>query len=94
MNNKMTVTIPAVLVVILGIQTYAMFRLNSQLSQLDKKDNYAGIFQIKMQKLPKLSLLKPTGNDDFPHTQMPKAYGETQLQNAKRDIRGAESEIF
>ncbi|MDD1614646.1 MAG: hypothetical protein LUP98_08340 [Methylococcaceae bacterium] len=62
-KNRIIVAIAAVLVIVLGIQSYIMFRLNDRLNQLSGQENQAGSPQIKIPKLPNLTFPKP-GQDD------------------------------
>ena len=61
-ENRIIVAIAAVLAIALGIQSYMMFRLNDRLNQLSGQENQAGSPQIKIPKLPHLTLPKP-GSD-------------------------------
>ena len=54
-KNRIIVAIAAVLVIVLGIQSYIMFRLNDRLNQLSGQENQAGSPQIKIPKLPKFN---------------------------------------
>jgi hypothetical protein len=54
-KNRIIVAIAAVLVIVLGIQFYIMFRLNDRLNQLSGQENQADSPQIKIPKLPNLT---------------------------------------
>jgi HSP20 family protein len=89
MNNKAIVAIAAVLVIALGIQTYAMFRLNNRLNQLAGQDNQVGSLQIKIPKLPQLPLPKPNFDDNFFKDHSWNPYEEIQhMQNEMEQIFG------
>ncbi|MDO9271143.1 MAG: Hsp20/alpha crystallin family protein [Methylobacter sp.] len=63
MKNETIAAIAAVLVIILGIQAYTMFRLNDRLNQLSGFYSQTGEAQTKTSNLPKPNPLK--SDDDF-----------------------------
>lgn len=65
MKNEAIAAIAAVLVIILGIQTYTMFRLNDRLNQLSGFYSQAGDSQAKTQNPLKPDLSPSNKGDDF-----------------------------
>ncbi|TAK61829.1 Hsp20/alpha crystallin family protein [Methylobacter sp.] len=65
MKNEAIAAIAAVLVIILGIQTYTMFRLNDRLNQLSGFYSQTGDSQTKTQHSPKPDLSPSNKGDDF-----------------------------
>lgn len=65
MKNEAIAAIAAVLVIILGIQTYTMFRLNDRLNQLSGFYSQTGDTQNKTQNPPKPDLSPSNKDDDF-----------------------------
>lgn len=63
LNNKTIVSVAAVLVIVLGVQTYMVFKLNDRLNQLSEQKGQPDSFQLKIPKLP-LIPPKPDANDD------------------------------
>lgn len=63
MKNETVAALVAVLVIVLGIQAYMMFRLNDRLNQLSGQSIQAVSPQIKMPKLSK-SIPPKSGPDD------------------------------
>ncbi len=56
MKNQIIVAIADRLAIALEIQIYMMFQLNDRLNQLSGQKNEAGSSQIKILKLPKLTI--------------------------------------
>lgn len=81
MKNETIAAIAAVLVIILGIQAYTMFRLNDRLNQLSGFYSQAGDSQTKIQNAPKPNL-SPSKDDDFLNGLPWNPYAEIQhMQN-------------
>jgi len=77
-KNRIIVAIAAVLVVVLGIQFYIMFRLNDRLKQLSGQENQADSPQIQIPKLPNLTFPKPGPDDELLKDQPWNPYEEMQ----------------
>jgi HSP20 family protein len=88
-KNRIISAIASVLVIILGIQSYVMFRLNDRLNQLSGQSNQAGSPQIKLPKLLNLIFPKP-GPDNEPFKDQPwNSYKEMQrMQNEMEQFFG------
>jgi hypothetical protein len=65
MKNQIFVVITVVLAITLGIQGYLMFQLNDRLNQLSGQNKQAGSSQLKIPKLPKLTIPKSDLDDGF-----------------------------
>lgn len=65
MKNQTIVAIVAVLVIILGLQSYMIFRMNDRLNQLSGQNITIDGDQIKIPDLSRPSLPAPNFNDDF-----------------------------
>jgi HSP20 family protein len=88
-NNRIIVAIAAVLVIVLGIQTYLIFQLNHRISQMRAQENQAGIPQIKIPKLPNLTFPKPTPDDQLLKDHPWNPYEEMQrMQDEMEQIFG------
>lgn len=64
MKNETIATIAAVAIIVLGIQTYMVFKLNDRINLLSGQAGQADSFQFKLPALPKLAEPKPNANDD------------------------------
>lgn len=64
-NKRIIIVITAVLVIVLGIQSYMMLQLNDRLNQLSGQEKQAGSPQIKIPKLPDLNFPKPGLDDEL-----------------------------
>ncbi len=81
MKNETIAAIAAVLVIILGIQSYTMFRLNDRLNQLSGFYNPSGEPQSTTSNLPKPNLPK-SEDDEFFKGRVWDPYAEMQhMQN-------------
>ena len=81
MKNETIAAIAAVLVIILGIQAYTMFRLNDRLNQLSGFYSQTGEPQTKTSNLPKPNLPK-SDDDEFFKDRTWNPYAEIQhMQN-------------
>jgi len=60
MKNETIGAVVALVLIILGVQTYMVFKLNDRLNQLSGQDSQTSSFSIK---LPKLPSSKPDAND-------------------------------
>lgn len=82
MKNETIAIIAAVLVVILGIQAYTMFRLNDRLNQLSGFYSQTSDYQTKTPNLPKPKLPKSNTDDEFFKDRTWNPYAEMQhMQN-------------
>jgi HSP20 family protein len=82
MKNETIATIAAVLVIILGIQAYTMFRLNDRLNQLSGFYSQTNGSQTKTQNPPKPSSPSSAKDDDFLNGLPWNPYAEIQhMQN-------------
>jgi HSP20 family protein len=82
MKNEAIAAIAAVLVIILGIQAYTMFRLNDRLNQLSGFYSQTGDSQTKIRNPPKPNLSPSNKNDDFLNGLPWNPYAEIQhMQN-------------
>lgn len=82
MKNETIAAIAAVLVIILGIQAYTMFRLNDRLNQLSGFYSQTDGSQIKTQNPPKLNLPPSNKDSDFLNGLPWNPYAEIQhMQN-------------
>ena len=77
-KNRIIVAIAAVLVIVLGIQSYMMFQLNDRLNQLSGQENQAGSHRIKTPKLPNLTFPKPGQDEELFKHQPWNPYEEMQ----------------
>ncbi len=85
MKNETIAIIAAVLVVILGIQAYTMFRLNDRLNQLSGFYSQTGDYQTPNH--PKPNQAKTNTDDDFPKGGTWNPYAEIQrMQNEMEQI--------
>lgn len=62
MRNETIGAVVALVLIILGVQTYMVFKLNDRLNQLSDQDSQTSSFEIK---IPKLTSSKPDTNDDL-----------------------------
>jgi len=62
MKNETIGAVVALILIILGVQTYMVFKLNDRLNQLSVQDSQTSSFEIK---IPKLTPSKPDANDDL-----------------------------
>jgi len=60
MKNETIGAVVALVLIILGVQTYMVFKLNDRLNQLTGQDSQSSSFEIKIPKLPSS---KPDAND-------------------------------
>jgi len=60
MKNETIGAVVALVLIILGVQTYMVFKLNDRLNQLTGQDSQSNSFEIK---IPKLRSSKPDAND-------------------------------
>jgi len=61
-KNETIGAVVALILIILGVQTYMVFKLNDRLNQLSVQDSQTSSFEIK---IPKLTPSKPDANDDL-----------------------------
>jgi len=61
MKNETIGAVVALILIILGVQTYMVFKLNDRLNHLIGQDSQTSSFEIK---IPKLTSSKPDANDD------------------------------
>lgn len=78
MKNETIGAVIALILIILGVQTYMVFKLNDRLNQLSGQDSQTSNFEIK---LPKLTPSKPNPNDDLTW----KPYEELQRMQHEMD---------
>ncbi|PPD49798.1 MAG: heat-shock protein Hsp20, partial [Methylobacter sp.] len=52
MKNETIGAVVALILIILGVQTYMVFKLNDRLNQLSGQDSQTSSFEIKIPKLP------------------------------------------
>lgn len=82
MKNETIAAIAAVLVIILGIQAYTMFRLNDRLNQLSGFYSQTDGIQLKTPNPPKLNLPPSNKDSDFLNGLPWNPYAEIQhMQN-------------
>ena len=65
MKNQTIIAIVAVLIIILGIQSYMMFRMNDRLNQLTDRATPLESTQIKIPNIAKPTTPTPNFDDDF-----------------------------
>lgn len=64
MKNETIGAVAAVIVIVLGLQTYMVFKLNDRLNQLSGQTSQTDGFEFKIPKLPKLPPLPKPDADD------------------------------
>jgi len=84
MKNETIAAIAAVLVIILGIQAYTMFRLNDRLNQLSGFYSQTGEPQTKTSNLPKPNPLK-LDDDEFFKGRTWNPYAEMQRMQSEME---------
>ena len=87
--NKILIAIAALVVIILGIQTYMIVQLNNRVKGLNNFENQSGSFQIKTPSQPDLRLPKLVPDIDVFKGQAWNSYEEMQhMQNEMEQLFG------
>ncbi len=84
--------IAAILIIILGIQDYMIFKLNSRINQLNARDYQAYSSQIKMPTPPNLTLSQSDWDDEFFKNHPRNLYEE--MQRMQKEIEQLFNDSF
>jgi HSP20 family protein len=88
-KNPVVVAIAAVLVIVMGIQSYVIFNLNENLKQLSGQKNRPGSPKAIIPKLPNLAIPKQGSDNELFKDQTWNPYEEMQhMQNEMEQLFG------
>ena len=91
-KHRTIFAIAAILIIILGIQDYMIFKLNSRINQLNARDYQAYSSQIKTPMPPNLTLSQSDWNDEFFNNHPRSIYEE--MQRMQKEIEQLFNDSF